>query len=698
MQTAWLDEQNIIRVDFAETDDKPINEPIIKDNKNHFQVDSIHWDNKTATIKLVEFLPMDNSLYIEWNDVEIPIYPRDIVRSPIFDQMYDASKELLGANYSPDQTTFSVWSPIASNMVLVLVDETYQMSRNSNGVWSKTIDQDCHLMSYYFKITVHGKEEKVNDPYAKSMTANSQEAVVIDVRQFDPDDFRKVPSPDIRKEETIIYELHIRDATVAKSSGVKHRGKFLGLTERETTNPENYSTGLSYIRELGCTHVQLLPVQDFARVNELKPDKTYNWGYDPLYYFVPEGSFSTDPKDPKVRIKELKQMIQAFHEENLSVILDVVFNHVFEHETSAFEKLVPGYYFRYTKDGQVSNATGTGNDLATERKMVRKFILDCVDYLLTEYRIDGFRFDLMGIIDVETMRMIRNRCEQEDRSILLLGEGWEMDTPLSSTQKSTISQSDQLCEISFFNDRFRDIMKGNIGDPTDKGFTNGNGHYIERLPQLVSGSSQSRYGDAIFSDPLQSVNYVECHDNHTLWDRLQLSNPNATAETQKRMHQLATGITILSQGIPFIHAGQEFYRTKQGDDNSYIAGDSINQLDWYRREKEDHYVQWVRNLIQLRKNYRLLRLGDTEEIKHRLHTIFAPDPVFGYLLAGAREDLAIFINPANYAMKIEKPAAGRWKKLLSNYFGSEGMNDYVLEPKSEIKAYELVIYHKRRRS
>ncbi|GGM19084.1 type I pullulanase [Paraliobacillus quinghaiensis] len=694
---AWLDAENIVRVDLTGQQSRPSSDPVIKKGEGVIPVKSLTWNNDTATIKLEQNAPIESSISINWQGLEMPIYPRGVVRTATFEEMYDASGEKLGCIYTPEETSFSVWAPTATKLVLVLEGQQYEMTKESRGVWTTTVFGDYHLARYHFLVTVNGQQQKVNDPYAKSLTPNSEEGVVLDLGRTDPVDYRSVTYPEVNREDAVIYELHIRDATISKANGVKHKGKFLGLTERNTKSPDGYSTALSYISQLGITHVQLLPVQDYARVNDLDPNSGYNWGYDPLFFFSPEGSYATDVNNPVTRVNECKKMIKAFHEEELSVILDVVYNHVFERENSAFEKLVPGYYFRYRTNGEVSDATGTGNDLATERKMVRKFILDCVDYWLTEYHVDGFRFDLMGVIDLETMQAIRDRCEQEDRPILLLGEGWDLDTPLPAEQKATNAQSDQLSGVSFFNDRFRDSLKGHLFDQHAKGFANGNGYYVERLPQLVAGSTQNRFGDKMFSDPLQSVNYVECHDNHTLWDRLLLSNPEATDLERKQMHQLATGLTLLSQGIPFLHAGQEFFRTKNGDENSYISGDAINQLEWERRGSEDQNVQWIRQLLELRKQYRLLRLGSTKEIEHRLHIISTPNPVFGFMLAGEREDLVVFANPTHKTVPIRLPAHGIWIKLLSNHSGAITPISCPLQMETEVASYELAIFKKQRK-
>ncbi|WP_112180569.1 type I pullulanase [Paraliobacillus zengyii] len=696
---AWLDDTNKIRVEFTEIPDQTTINPVIKNKQRNFEIESTEWNEKVVTIILKQSVDCEEDMMLYWQDMELQIHPRGIVRTVAFEKKYDASDTKLGAQYGRRKTSFSIWAPTATNMVLVLNEKAHIMYKETKGVWTVTVRGNYHLARYYFLATVNGEKQKINDPYAKGMTANSEEGVVLDLRRTDPEGFRTHTYAPVSKADAIIYELHVRDATSSVESGISksHRGKFLGLTELNTTNPAGYSTGLSYISELGCTHVQFLPLQDFARADELNPSESYNWGYDPLQYFVPEGSFATDATDLVLRVKECKEMIHAFHKEGLSVILDVVFNHVYDFENSNFEKVLPGYFFRYQTDGTVSDATGTGNDLATERRMVRKFILECVDYWLKEYRVDGFRFDLMGVIDIQTMLAIQDRCNQEDRPILLLGEGWELDTPLLPEQKSSMAQSDHLQGISFFNDSFRDAIKGTLFDQLNTGYVNGNGAYIEKLPQLVAGSSDERFGDRLFSNPFQSVNYVECHDNHTLWDRFVLSNPTTSDKDKQYMHQLATGLTLLSQGIPFIHAGQEFFRTKNGDENSYLSGDQINQLDWSQRGREDQNVQWIRRLIQFRKASHLFQIGNVVEMEHRLHIIHSPNPVFGFLLAGADEDLVVFINPTNDEIQIEMPALGRWEKSLSNHSQVVTEISCLLDSCVVIQGYELAVLKKERR-
>ncbi|MCD8511355.1 MAG: type I pullulanase [Bacillus sp. (in: Bacteria)] len=440
------------------------------------------------------------------------------------------------------------------------------------GIWSLYVEGDWHGAEYEYEITVNGEKHIVNDPYTKALLPNSSKGVVVNSTALDHLD-NSGKKPIIKNlQDSIIYELHVRDATVSNDSGVVQKGKFLGLTESGTVTSTGYSTGLSYLEELGVTHIQLLPINDFARVDELNPGQDYNWGYDPLYYQVPEGSYSCYPEDPLSRIDECKKMIEALHQEGLGVIIDVVYNHVYIWEESSFEKIVPGYYFRYFEDGSMSNGTGVGNDIATERKMVRKFILDTIDYWLKEFNVDGFRFDLMGIIDIDTLTEIQLRCNQESRPIMLLGEGWDLNTALPTERRATSFQSHQLPGIRFFNDFFRDTLKGNNFDVHDVGYVNGKGRFIERLPQLVSGSANEEFGQIFVGEVTQTVNYVECHDNHTLWDKLTLSNSHESIEDRKKNASISDrDYTIKSRGaFPTCRSGVVSYETG-GREQLYIG-------------------------------------------------------------------------------------------------------------------------------
>ena len=695
---AWIDKVKELIVEIDNVASLQDIEAVVKwkDRTVSGKVAEVYSD-RIALLSLEEELPLGEDLKLIWGKESVPVFAREIVRSEWFEEKYDASDVPLGARYSKSSTSFSVWAPTATRLRLDINGHSHEMERQEAGVWHRTVKGNLHGAAYSFQATVNGRTRKVNDPYAKSMTANSRKSVVLDLPATDPSGFRQHERPSVEyANDVIIYELHVRDASAAVSSGIQHKKKFLGLTEKNTHTETGYSTGLSYIKELGCTHVQLLPINDFGRVDELKMEENYNWGYDPLFFQSPEGSYASDPADPEARVREGKQMIQSFHEEELSVILDVVYNHVFKRETSPFEKLVPGYYFRYHDNGEPSNGTGTGNDVATERKMVRKFVLDSIDYWLKEYRVDGFRFDLMGEMDVRTMQEIRRRCQEEDKLIILLGEGWELDTPLPPEQKATIFQSHQLEGIAFFNDKFRDTMKGTLFEQYDQGYANGKGRFIELMPLLTAGSCVGSFGHPLVRQPAQSVNYVECHDNHTLWDRLQISNGEEEEEDRKKIHQLATGLTLLSQGIPFLQAGQEWYRTKNGEENSYISGDEINQLDWQRRAAEDDNIQWIKTLISIRKKYSEFRLRSMEDIRHRFHVLQTPATLFGFLLFGDEVDLAVFVNPTKRLFQVHLPSPGRWEKLTSNHYGGISPVSCLITEHTEIQPYELFVLEKQR--
>ncbi|WP_280769968.1 type I pullulanase [Salipaludibacillus daqingensis] len=643
-----------------------------------------------------EPLPLGKELMFKYNGINIPVYAGAVVRTAWFDMEYDASHLEYGALYEKEATTFRVWSPIATSMHLLLDGKAYVMKRKEKGVWEYEINQNCHGLPYLYRINVNGEVLDVIDPYAKALTANSQAAVVTDLSKTDPDNFRITERVKMdRLQDSSIYELHVRDATVHPESGVTHKGKYLGLTEPNTKTSRGFSTGLDYITELGVTHVQLLPVNDFARVDDLQPDNKYNWGYDPLFYQTPEGSYSSNPTDPFSRVTELKKLVQAFHERNVSIILDVVYNHVFIMEESSFEKLVPGYYFRYHAHGEISNGTGVGNDFASERAMGRKFILDSIDYWLTEYLVDGFRFDLMGAIDIETMKKIKERCDQEDGLIMLLGEGWELPTAIDSMDKATSHQSHQLPGVRFFNDFFRDSVKGNNFDLFDYGYVNGKGKYIERLPQLVKGSSsENEWVPPFVSDVNQTVNYVECHDNHTLWDRLLTSNEEEEDDDRKQMAKLAIGLTIVSQGIPFIHAGQEWFRSKDGDGNSYISGDIVNQLNWIEREKNEDHIDFVRRLLKIRNEHPVFRLISKNEIDRRVHVLPTPAPTFGFTLLGDGKDLCIYVNPTKKRFQMKLPSFGNWDALLSNVGQKPISSSKIVGEYTELEPYEFLVIKK----
>jgi len=701
---AWLDDIHYIELEgerlFEVMDHDEVVRIIAKDNHNSewiLTVKDVISDEKVLFYSAAP-LPLGIELMFISKDLKAPVYSRKIVRTTWFDREYNASHLDFGAIYTQESTIFRIWSPVATSMVLDLDSQTFLMNRKDKGVWECEVKQDCHKSPYVYSAIVNGEVIEVVDPYAKALLENGRAAVVIDLSTTDPKSFRQIAKPVIdHLQDSSIYELHVRDATIDPNSGVVNKGKFEGLTEHHTKTKRGYSTGLNYIKELGVTHVQLLPVNDFARIDDRFPDEHYNWGYDPLFYQVPEGSYSTEPTNPSSRVTEMKKLVQAFHEQNISIILDVVYNHVFIMEESSFEKLVPGYYFRYHLDGKLSNGTGVGNDFASERVMARKFILDSIDFWLKEYRVDGFRFDLMGAMDIETMKKIKERCDSEENLILLLGEGWDLQTALDSEQKATSDRSHQIPGVRFFNDFFRDTLKGNLFDSLDYGYINGQGKYIERLPQLVKGSSSpNEWVKPFVSEVTQTVNYVECHDNHTLWDRLILSNGEEEEEDRIQMAKLATGLTIVSQGIPFLHAGQEWFRSKGGNENSYISGDDVNRLDWNEREKHEEHIEFVRSLLRIRNEHSIFRLRSKSEIDRRLHVLATPAPTFGFTLLGDGKDFCVYINPTKRRFQMMLPSSGNWEILVSNTGDIPIISQKIVGEYTELEPYEFLVLKKSR--
>ncbi|WP_167578599.1 type I pullulanase [Jeotgalibacillus proteolyticus] len=623
-----------------------------------------------------------------------PVSLGDIVRTKEFDHAFGYDGEL-GALYSKEKTLFRLWSPVAHEADLLIYSinsdspARYRMERGEKGTWQVEINQDLNGVSYMFRVRVGNDWIEAADPYAKAVTINGEKSVVVDLSQTNLPNWDK-PSPSFNHpEDAIIYELHIRDATIHESSGAMHKGKYLGLAESGTKNADGVKTGLDHFADLGVTHIQLLPIFDFWTVDETKPETQYNWGYDPKHFNAPEGSYSLDPFSPQLRISELKTLIQAIHSRGMRVIMDVVFNHVYDVPRSSFQQLVPGYYYRYADNGVLSNGTGVGNDTASERYMMRKFIIDSLLYWAKEYKIDGFRFDLMGIHDVETMNAVRKALDEVDPSIIILGEGWELDTALPESQKASQVNAHKMPRIAHFNDSVRDHLKGNNFSDQDAGFVNGRSGCSYPVKQGITAGMSLAYDRLSYQDPCQVINYVEAHDNHTLWDKLVLTNPDAPEQDLKSMHKLATSVILLSQGIPFLHAGQEFMRTKGGDHNSYRSPDSTNKLDWDRKAEFEQEVSYVKGLIALRKSSKAFRMQTKEEIKKRLHFYPSDEHLIAYRIEAGEEEnkygsYIVVHNAHHHPVTFDLNSNGPWHVLVNGY-------DSGYEPLSIVKRNQIEV-------
>ena len=618
------------------------------------------------------------------------------VRSNDFDNYFSYDGEL-GALYEKEGTLLRVWTPTAKSVeVWIYADDSFkgpstkiEMVQKPKGIFEAYLPGDQHGTIYVYKILFLNNRESISvDPYARATTVNGMKSVIADLNRTNPDGWgERLPAFGL-PEEAIIYELHIRDFSISETSGIVNKGKFLGLTEKNTQNASGRKTGLDYLIDLGITHIQILPMFDYATVDEANlTEPQYNWGYDPLNYNVPEGSYSTDPFDPFNRIFELKQMIRTLHENGLRVIMDVVYNHVYDPKDQALERTVPGYFYRYNADGSLANGTGVGNDTASERHMMRKYIIDSVKYWAKEYHLDGFRFDLMGIHDSVTMNAIREALDKIDPSIIIIGEGWEMSTPLPEDLKASQRTAQALPRIAHFNDSIRIAVKGSdFGDEKDRGFISGKNYLEDLLLRNIKGamhlSSHSSY-----VDPEQVIQYVEAHDNLTLYDKLLRSNPDDSEEVRIKRHTLATSIVLLSQGVPFIHGGQEFLRTKAGVANSYQSPDEINQFEWERVTTFQESVAYVKGLIALRKSEYLFRLHTHEEIDTHFTMLSENFNIVAFSLTNSEKKYIVIFN-GNRSDVIFRIQKGKYAILVEdNQVFLESMPEAVLMEKILVKAH-----------
>lgn len=597
-----------------------------------------------------------------------------VIRSEEFDNLFYYGGNDLGNTYTPQHTKFRLWAPTASEAKLVTyknwndkIGAEINMQQGEKGTWTAELKGNQKGLFYTYKVKIGDKWTEAVDPYVRAASVNGDKGAVVNLEETNPKKWKANKKPKFKNpEDAIIYELHVRDLSIQPESGIKQKGKYLGVTEKGTKGPEGVKTGLDHIKDLGVTHVQFLPIFDYASVNEeTLNEPQYNWGYDPKNFNVPEGSYSTNPYEPTVRITELKQMVQTLHDNNLRVVMDVVYNHMYNAAESNFHKLVPGYYYRYNEDGTFANGTGVGNDTASERKMMRKFMIDSVTYWAKEYNLDGFRFDLMGIHDYETMNEIRKAVNQIDPSIILHGEGWDLNTPLAAELKANQKNAEKMKGIAHFNDNIRDGLKGSVFEEKENGFINGKENMEDRIKKGITAGIDYDTNSSTYQDPEQVLTYVEAHDNHTLWDKLELTNPGDSDEVRTQMHKLSSSILLTSQGIPFLHAGQEFMRTKYGDHNSYKSPDSINQMDWLRRATFNNEVDYMKGLIELRKKYSAFRMTSAEQIKTHVSFIDAPKNTVAYIIEGNKHEYFTVAHNANReAVEITLPSKGPWKVLV----------------------------------
>lgn len=593
------------------------------------------------------------------------------------------SGSLTEMEYAPSATTFTLWAPTADEVRLMIYPDgwrgsfiaSYAMMPAEEGTWKMVVAQDLLGKYYTFHVKVKGKwlgeTPGIN---AQAVGVNGQRAAIVDWKQTHPEGWDNDRRPPLQSPaDMIIYEMHHRDFSVDEASGICHKGKYLALTEQGTTNSFQLATGIDHLVELGVTHVHLLPSSDYASIDETRLDENpYNWGYDPRNYNVPDGSYATDPYQPETRIREFKQMVLALHRAGIRVVMDMVYNHTFYTEESNFERTVPGYFYRRMKDGSWSNGSGCGNETASERPMMRKFMIDSVLYWIREYHIDGFRFDLMGLHDIDTMNAIRKAVDEVDSSVCLYGEGWTGGVPCYPASLLALKMNvARMPGIAAFSDELRDALCGSVWEKEKGGFLAGVPGAEQSVKFGIVGAiahPQVKYRSVNYShlpwaaQPTQMIGYVSCHDGLCLADRLKAALPDVGFDELVRLDKLAQTVVLTSQGIPFLYAGEELMRDKQGVDNSYKSPDAINGIAWDRKFLYRDVFAYYKELILLRKSHPAFRMGDAALVCKYLRFL----PVKGrnliaYCLHGqpngeSWKDIVVAFNARSTPARLQVPA------------------------------------------
>lgn len=593
----------------------------------------------------------------------------------------------LGVQYTAAKTIFRLWAPAADRVLLQLYEEgngdclirSVAMEKAEEGTWVNVQSGDLKGIYYTYLLTYGEDVLESADPYAAAAGVNGVRSMVVDLKETDPKGFEKDHGPKLNKPtDAIICELSIRDTTEHPSWGgtEKKRGKFLGMVETGTKSFEGNATGLDYIKDLGVTHVQLMPIYDFCSIDESRTDKDqYNWGYDPLNYNVPEGSYSSNPFRGEVRIRECKEMIAAYHRAGIGVVMDVVYNHTFDVKNSCLQKTAPDYFYR-KKNTVYTNGSGCGNELATERPMVRKYILDSLKYWVTEYHVDGFRFDLMGVFDLETLQQIQQELREIHPEILLYGEGWTGGESLLPEEQRAVKGNAQLLNhVAMFSDDIRDTIKGSVFSQEAAGLVNGRPENSRPLRYSIVGAakhSQVDYAGYVFTqggawagDPCDTVNYVSCHDNLTLWDKLQVSMKEKTKEERMAANRQAAAVVFTSQGIPFFLSGEDFARSKEIKngvfaENSYNLSAQINAMDYGRLHEFASLHAYYKGLIAFRKKHPLLRLDRAEDVQKHLQFTDTPEGIIHFELANQNERILVVHNAGDQEYEITQKESTRF--------------------------------------
>lgn len=592
----------------------------------------------------------------------------------------------LELSVDPTGTRFALWSPEAESVRVFLYDtdrnsqptDTLNMVKTNDGVWRAEVNRQLYGKFYTFSIR-YGGQWLAETPgvWAKAVGTNGERAAIIDFSTTNPTGWADDHGPVVEHfTDVILYEMHHRDFSIDPSSGIVHKGKFLALTEHNTTNPTGEATGIDHLKELGITHVHILPSYDYNSVDEANMQlNQYNWGYDPLNYNAPEGSYSTDPADPAVRVRQMKEMVKALHDAGIGVVMDVVYNHTAQKDDSNFSLTAPGYYYRHRADGSYSDASGCGNETASDRQQMRNFIINSVKYWATEYHIDGFRFDLMAIHDTETMSQVAAALKEINPSIFVYGEGWTAgDSPLPVERRALKENVSQMTGIAVFSDDLRDAVKGHYSNAAGRGFATGAEGNEETVrigivaatahPQVdYSLGNNSRFPYA--ASPEMIVNYVSCHDDMCLTDKLAASMPGSTEAQRQRAARLAQTIVFTSQGTPFMFAGEELFRDKKGVHNTYKSPDSVNGIDWNLKHINAEQFNYYVELIRLRRTHPAFRMTTAEDIARNIvfDKVSQPNLISYSIKNNANGDewreIKLVFNGSDEACQV-KIAKGEW--------------------------------------
>ena len=628
------------------------------------------------------------------------------------DKKYRYTGNDLGATYKKDKTEFKVWSPLADEAAVLLYhkctdEKPYRrlpMTKSKEGVWSKVAHGDLNGVYYTYQINHDGLIEETIDIYAKTAGVNGIMGMVIDMEETNPagwDSYEPIKLESYT--DAVLYELHVRDFSIDESGHFCYKGRFLAFVEKGLVNDAGDPVGIDHIKDLGVTHVHLMPCFDYQTVDEADYHRPqFNWGYDPMNFNVPEGSYSTNPFNGKTRVAEFKRLIHALHSAGIGVIMDVVYNHTYATADSCFTKTFPKYYYRQWADTEYyANGSGCGNEVATERFMVRKYIVDSLVYWATEYKIDGFRFDLMGLYDKDTINIIYDTLHAINPNVIIYGEGWTgSDSALEYSKRAMKLNARHVPHAAFFSDDFRDTVKGNNFENGDRGYVNGTSGNEEYVKEVMCGRVKhpqipNLENYAWTDTPQQTVNYVEAHDNLTLWDN---HYTNATEPTAVRiqMDKMAAAMVFLSQGIPFIQAGQEFLRSKPlpggaYDHNSYNAPDIVNSIKWNRKSEFIDVYNYYKGLIALRKAHTAFRFPTRELIGKNMNFFSRlPQKVVGFSLTGdcSLEEIIVFLNPNNYDINLY--AFGKYNVYADgDRAGTEPL--YTVEGNYSVKAYSIIV-------